>query len=737
MSDESSRDEARDEPAEAGVEDLRGLLATGAKGRPEDAVSTLLAVRNWLRRRRMLQTGLVAGTAAVVAAAATLVAVSGGGGRSYRPLVAARPTAPLHPLTGALVSFDACSDYLSYIKREALAEVGPYGLAGDGVAGYDNSIAEGTARPGPAVGATASVASPDDQAASPQASAPAASGTSATPTFSTTNDQVAGVDEPDTVKTDGRIVVTLVGSTLRVLNLDAQVIGSLQLPGDTGGGMLLAGDTVVVLSSSPSTLPGTTGYVPGPSPQDLSASPDGSANPGGEQARATVVNLSDPANPRMLRSFRFDGDIVAARLVNGQVRLVLRSDQPRLGFVNPQMTSDPQGATAANSELIQHSTVSDWLPYWQAEGPDGTTTAREPLSGCESVARPRQASGLSTVTVFSLNPSATAPGPGTSVVSAGDIVYATADHLYIAGPTSTSASPDPYAGAAQSGCCAILPPAGASTAIYEFSMAAPGAPVFEGAGTVPGWLIDSYAMDVDAQNHLRVASTAHSSAGATQSQITVLDLSGTQLVPVGSVGELGSGEFIKTVRFTGNVAYVVTFQTFDPLYVVDLANPQRPALVGQLAQPGYSEFLYPLSSQLLLAVSVQITSGEPSGLVVNTYNVSNPARPERIDSSTLATGYQYVATGYDPHAFLWWPATNLALVSIPADDQYGATGLGFGVAAFKVDASGRLTRSATLSHGSTSTTRSAVIDNKVWAFGDSGVLTANLTDLPATTWHGY
>jgi Beta propeller domain len=353
------------------------------------------------------------------------------------------------------------------------------------------------------------------------------------------------------------------------------------------------------------------------------------------------------------------------------------------------------------------------------------------------VARPQQASSLSTVTVLTLDPSASAPGPATSVVAAGDTVYATADHLYVAGPTGTTSDPDPYAGASQAGCCAILPPARASTAIYDFAMQSSGAPVFEGAGTVPGWLIDSYAMDEDAQGDLRVASTAQSSGGTTASQITVLDLSGGQLVTVGSVDGLGNGEFIKTVRFIGDVAYVVTFQTFDPLYVVSLANPRHPVLAGELVQPGFSEFLYPVSDQLLIGVGVELTNGEPSSLAVATYDVSDPAHPQRVDSSTLATGYQYVAGGYDPHAFLWWPAADLALVAIPADDQYGTNSLSSGIAAYQVAASGQLTRSATLSHGSTSTTRSAVIDGQVWAFSDSGVLTAGLTDLPASTWHGY
>jgi hypothetical protein len=203
------------------------------------------------------------------------------------------------------------------------------------------------------------------------------------------------------------------------------------------------------------------------------------------------------------------------------------------------------------------------------------------------------------------------------------------------------------------------------------------------------------------------------------------------------VGGLGRGEFIKTVRFVGPVAYVVTFRSFDPLYVVDLADPTRPALSGELTQPGFSEFLYPVSDRILIGVGVQITNGEPSGLVAATYDVSDPSHPRQVASATLASGYQYVAGGYDPHAFLYWPATQLALLAVPDNPAYGSTSGSSGVAAFVVAPTGGLTRAGTLRHGSDATTRSVVIAGQVWAFSDAGVLTAPLSDLSATAWHGY
>lgn len=671
-------------------------------------------------------------------------------------------------LTGAMVSFNGCRDYLSYVRGRAEAMAGPYGIQTsaaptypggkqfDGAVGVPamgaaaGGAVSGTAAGGMAGGAMAASGAAAGGAiqAGPApaygaAAAPSVAGTPASPAgFSHTNDQVAGVDEPDTVKTDGNLVVTLSGSTLRVLDPTARVLGSLQVAGDTGGGLVLDGSRALVFSSPATATPGTASAASGPAqplyqryPSYPSYSGPVEASP---TAQAAVIDLSDPSSPQVVRTFHFAGSIVAARLVGEQVRLVLRSDGPDLGFTNPYSQggsagyspADATAATAANRQLIASSTLTDWVPWWQSEAPDGAMTARQPVSSCNSMIRPDQATGISTVTVVSLDPQNGTPGPGTSVVAAGDTVYATADRLYVAGPSADShgltPSGQPY------GCCSIAPPAGASTRIYAFDTPASGAASFAGEGTVPGWLVNSYAMDEDANGLLRVASTTEGSGGDSQSQITVLASSGGHLTAVGSVSGLGKGEFLRTVRFVGDRAYVVTFRTFDPLYVVDLSKPTQPVLSGALDQPGFSEFLYPLPEHRLLGVGVQLTDNEPSGLVVATYDVSNPAHPRRIDVSDLAQGF--IGQGYDPHAFLYWAPAGLALLALP---EGGFAGTSSGVAAYQIGSGGTLTRTATLGHGTLPATRSVVIGDQVWVTTSGGVVTSPVTDLPASSWHSY
>jgi uncharacterized secreted protein with C-terminal beta-propeller domain len=520
---------------------------------------------------------------------------------------------------------------------------------------------------------------------------------SAAPTYSTTTDQVAGVDEPDTVKTDGQLIVTLSGPTLRVLDTSAHVLGSIRLDGDTGGGLLLAGDRAVVLSSGDATQPiGFDGLVRYPDTSPATT------------AQAAVVDLSQPDRPRLLHTFLFDGSAVAARLVDGRVRLVLRTDGPRLEFQMPSDSVNAHAAKHVNRRLVETSRLDDWLPGWQLRSPDGSTSARHRLAGCDAIARPRHASGLSTLSVVSFDPTGDTPGPATSVVAAGETVYASAAHVYVAGVTTGRH---------------YLP----TTRIYDFATEGNDPPRFVAAGSVPGTLLSSYAMDEDAAGRLRVASTTQGRHGS-DSRISVLAPSGPTLRAVGSVDGLGHGQDLRAVRFIGDVAYVVTFRNFDPLYVVDLRDPAHPHVAGRLEQPGYSEFLYPLSGDRLLGVGVGIRHNEPAQLLISTYDVSDLSHPTRIDQQELAQGFESALSTFDPHAFLSWPQDNLVVAAVPN---------GRGAAAYRLRADGTLSRLTTLAHDQLNPSRTLVIGDNLWAVTVSGVIVSPLHALGPGSWVHY
>lgn len=165
------------------------------------------------------------------------------------------------------------------------------------------------------------------------------------------------------------------------------------------------------------------------------------------------------------------------------------------------------------------------------------------------------------------------------------------------------------------------------------------------SGTVPGSLLNQFSLDEYNEN-LRVATTIGSSmfteSGQSVSDVYVLDKSLNEL---SSVKDLGKGERIYSVRFLKDRGYVVTFKQIDPFYVLDLSNPAKAELKGELKIPGFSSYLHPLNNNLILGI------GQEDGMVkVSIFDVSNPSNPIEKSKYNLKDYWTEVSSNH--HAFL-------------------------------------------------------------------------------------
>ncbi len=218
---------------------------------------------------------------------------------------------------------------------------------------------------------------------------------------------------------------------------------------------------------------------------------------------------------------------------------------------------------------------------------------------------------------------------------------------------------------------AVVPPVSGDTTtlvIHRFTLTADGGARYDATGTLNGRLLNQFAMS-EHEGDLRVATTVESWSGTRPSEsfVHVLRPEGTTLVPIGSVGGLGLTEQIYAVRFIGTQAYVVTFRQVDPLYVIDLADPTAPRLVGELKIPGYSAYLHPVGDGLLLGVGQDATSdGATLGTQLSLFDVSDPADPVRLSTLTIGGSSQ---AEWDHRAFLFWPADGT--IVIPTSPLWG------------------------------------------------------------------
>ena len=131
-----------------------------------------------------------------------------------------------------------------------------------------------------------------------------------------------------------------------------------------------------------------------------------------------------------------------------------------------------------------------------------------------------------------------------------------------------------------------------------------------------------------------------------------------------SVGGMGIDELIYSVRFDGPLGYIVTFKTIDPLYVVDLTNPEKPIVKSELKSPGVSDYLHMINDKLLLGVgrSTEETSYGATitkGVKVSLFDVSNPNETKEVDILFMEGQYSYTELQYNHKALLTLPSEQI------------------------------------------------------------------------------
>jgi hypothetical protein len=615
-----------------------------------------------------------------------------------------------------LVSFDSCDEAEQELRAAASEYVGPWGF-GSGMVALDGAeVAE-------------------DAAGAPEAARGAAPAPAADPdSYSGTNVHEAGVDEPDLVKTDGRRIVTISNGVLRVVDAGRQVqTSTLDLRGsdqdiidDRGwwqpADLLLYGDHALVLMQE-----SWWGGVPVPDlpARDVITEPESPVPNQVFGPRLLLVDLADGA--RVVSEYTIDGSLLDARAVDQTARVVVRS-APRLSFPEIDDAASEAERTAANREAVEAADIESWLPRFEVTNAGQTDAGQV---DCTAMSRPETYTGASTLTVLTFDLSASELGDGdpVSVVADGDTVYSNGASLYIASDQRWRIMPE----------LATSPELDERTEIYKFDTSEPGPPRYVGAGAVPGWLVNQYAMS-EWEGHLRLATTTGQGDDSASAVYVLAERDG-QLVQTGSVGGLGKTERIYSVRFTGPIGYVVTFRETDPLFTVDLRDPTAPAVLGELKIPGYSSYLHPLGDGRLVGVGQEADDqGRTQGTQVSLFDVTDLANPTRLGQHHVEYGSSEAE--FDPHAFLWWPDDRLLVIPLTVHDWSREAEQPPQSAALvlRVEEAG-FTELGTISQPpppswdySGEIRRSLVIGDTLWTISDQGLQASALSTLDQTAW---
>ena len=561
-------------------------------------------------------------------------------------------------LTARLVRFDECDALLEHLRSEAAERVGPWGFGERGYATVrfddgdfeDGDVAEEMAEA--AADSTTDSVSP----------APAAPALTEGVDYSGTNVQEAGVDEADIVKTDGRRLFVLSAGRLVVVDTATrEALGSVRVAAGQSAELFLHGDSLLAISSG----------------RDHNS----------DRPRTTIerIDVLDGV-PEIVHTITVAADYVSARSVGGTARVILRSQPPQdFPFVHPAGNPESEAvAEQTNRATVLASTLDDWLPGYVAT-PQGGAESEGLLPPCEQVHAPTVFSGFGVTTVLSVPVAGGIdPAAATAVLAPGDTVYASPESLYV----STTAWVDPS------------PDAGSDidwdrlrsewrTNIHRFDISDPAQAVYTASGDVPGEIHNQFSLSEHA-GHLRVVTTTGDRwSTESESHVRILQESDGRLVEVGSVGDIGRGERVQSVRFAGDVGYVVTFRQVDPFYTIDLSDPAEPAVIGELKIPGFSSYLHPIGDGLVLGVGSDANdNGRITGAKVSLFDVSDLAEPREVAVWTADDGWNDI--GWDHRAFLWWAPESLAVIPVTVGYEWsGAVVLR--VADGTIEEAGRIT----------------------------------------------
>jgi len=460
--------------------------------------------------------------------------------------------------------------------------------------------------------------------------------------YSGTNNQVAGVDEADIVKTDGTYVYA---ATWNAKTYGSEVAIVRAYPAETAA----------LVSTIPVDAPVQGLFVDGPRLAVISGSWSayllGGAMPVPyfyrSETRVLVYDLADPASPDLVRNVTVTGSYLNARLIGDVATLVVQ-----------------------DYLYLMDNGTTDVLPTVWTDGVPRDLTYADIGYFADS-----DGSNVDTI-VLSVDLASDAAPAFESFLTRGVYqMYVSPSSLYVAG-VEWESNPDRTFVAE-------------SSTVHKVAIA-DGAVHYVCSVKVPGTILNQFSMD-ERDGDLRVATTLGQwtdQGMATSAAVYVFD---DLLNPIGRLTGLAAGERIFAARFLGDRAYLVTFRRVDPLFVLDVSDPRDPRVLGELKMPGVSEYLHPYDATHLIGVGMDDPSGTGRlhGLKLSLYDVADVAHPAELSSFSIGTAdgeWAWSEALYDPHAFLFAPELNL--LSIPVTlSQWGGNAYTYWQGAYVFDVS--------------------------------------------------
>jgi len=381
----------------------------------------------------------------------------------------------------------------------------------------------------------------------------AISASASVPSFTGTNVQVQGVDEPDRVKTDGTHLFVSTQNSVTIMNAyppnSSAVLSEISFPNTGLIGLEIAQDRMMVIGQK------------------------AGANSTVELA---LYDVSDLASPRLMQNSSIPGSYVAARLADGYLYAVVQQ---------PSYTFNGQGNATGVMPVAYENGVEVQLPASSVYYTNNTAQ----ISYYTVIPSISMSTGAENETTILTGPSATVYVSTSNIY----VVYTNYPDLF----STHGILGDVYTG----GQVSVSDVQQAQNSTILRATYSEGVVTVAAAGVVPGSVLNQFSLD-EYNGYFRVATGRFAVVGGSPTRSDDVYVLNMNMSQVSALKNIAPGENIYAVRFVGSLGYVVTFEQIDPLFVISFKDVTNPTILSALKVSGYSDYLHPLPGGYLIGV---------------------------------------------------------------------------------------------------------------------------------------
>ena len=354
-----------------------------------------------------------------------------------------------------------------------------------------------------------------------------------------------------------------------------------------------------------------------------------------------IYDIAEKTNPKQIRKIEMDGNYISSRMINENLYLATTQNIYGYGIARNQM-----------KDLNEN----DYKPKYK----DTIISDEEKCINYDKIYYFDEIEDMNYLILAGMNIENNEEVDVQTFLGGGSDIYASEKNLYIGKNTIKYDK--------------LYRETESITQILKFELSN-GKIKYKAEAKVKGYINNQFSMDEN-NGYFRIATTSNIEEDKKYTTINNMYVLNENMEEVGKIEGLAKGEEIYSVRYVGNKGYMVTFKQVDPLFVIDLTNPQNPQVLGQLKIPGYSTYLHPYDDTHIIGFGYNTeqkeTSVRTNGLKMAMFDITDVSNPKELFKIDIGKNNTSSRLTYNHKALLYSKEKNI--IGFPLTTyEYGNT----------------------------------------------------------------